>query len=67
MDLLIKEKVDINNKKKKLKGDNIMKKSDKNKKIQVKIDRPNECPEKDQDGNCLVPGAYSDSDPIGGG
>lgn len=66
MDLLIKEKVDINNKRK-LKGDNIMKKSDKNKKIQVKIDRPNECPKKDKDGNCLVPGAYSDSDPIGGG
>lgn len=44
-----------------------MKKSDKNKKIQVKIDRPNECPKKDKDGNCLVPGAYGDSDPIGGG
>ena len=27
----------------------------------------NECPKKDKDGNCLVPGIYSDSDPIGGG
>lgn len=44
-----------------------MEKSNKNKKIQVKIDKPNECPKKDKDGNCLVPGAYSDSDPIGGG
>jgi hypothetical protein len=26
----------------------------------------NECPKKDKDGNCLVPGVYSDSDPIGG-
>ena len=26
----------------------------------------NECPKKDKDGNCLVPGIYSDSDPIGG-
>jgi hypothetical protein len=26
----------------------------------------NECPKKDQDGNCLVPGVYSDSDEIGG-
>lgn len=26
----------------------------------------NECPEKDENGNCLVPGVYSDSDPIGG-
>jgi hypothetical protein len=25
----------------------------------------NECPQKDGD-NCLVPGVYSDSDPIGG-
>ena len=28
--------------------------------------QPNECPKKDKDGNCLVPGVYSDSDPIGG-
>lgn len=27
----------------------------------------NECPKKDKDGNCLVPGVHSDSDPIGGG
>ena len=27
----------------------------------------NECPIKDEDGNCLVPGVYNDSDPIGGG
>ena len=27
----------------------------------------NECPEKDKDGNCIVPGTYSDSEPIGGG
>lgn len=27
----------------------------------------NECPKKDKDGNCLVPGVYSDSDEIGGG
>ncbi len=26
----------------------------------------NECPKKDADGNCLTPGSYSDSDPIGG-
>lgn len=25
------------------------------------------CPKKDKDGNCLVPGVHSDSDPIGGG
>ena len=29
--------------------------------------RRNECPEKDKDGNCLTPGVYSDSEPIGGG
>ncbi|WP_313346568.1 hypothetical protein [Sedimentibacter sp.] len=27
----------------------------------------NECPVKDADGNCLVPGVFSDSDEIGGG
>lgn len=27
----------------------------------------NGCPNKDRDGNCLVPGTYSDSEPIGGG
>jgi hypothetical protein len=27
----------------------------------------NECPKKDKDGNCVVPGTYSDSEPIGGG
>ncbi len=27
----------------------------------------NECPQKDENGNCKVPGVYSDSDPIGGG
>lgn len=27
----------------------------------------NECPVKDEDGNCLAPGTYGDSDPIGGG
>ena len=26
----------------------------------------NECPKKDKDGNCLVPGVYRDSDEIGG-
>lgn len=30
-------------------------------------DQKNECPKKDKDGNCLVPGVYSDSDEIGGG
>lgn len=30
-------------------------------------DQQNECPKKDKDGNCLVPGVYSDSEPIGGG
>lgn len=30
-------------------------------------DLDNKCPHKDEDGNCLVPGVYSDSDPIGGG
>ena len=29
--------------------------------------KSNECPKKDKDGNCLVPGVYSDSDEIGGG
>ncbi len=29
--------------------------------------QPNECPKKDKDGNCLVPGTYRDSDEIGGG
>lgn len=32
-----------------------------------KNENNNECPRKDKDGNCLVPGVYSDSDPIGGG
>lgn len=27
----------------------------------------NECSKKDEKGNCLIPGVYSDSDPIGGG
>lgn len=27
----------------------------------------NECPKKDKDGNCLVPGIHGDSSPIGGG
>ncbi|WP_312355859.1 hypothetical protein [Aminipila sp.] len=45
-----------------------MKKSEKNQKITIKKSNPlNECPEKDKDGNCLVPGAYRDSEPIGGG
>jgi hypothetical protein len=30
-------------------------------------DQTNECPKNDNDGNCLVPGVYSDSDEIGGG
>lgn len=37
---------------------------------QMEIDQKiikNECPEKDADGNCLVPGVYSDSETIGGG
>lgn len=39
-----------------------------NKQNQIdKIIQLNECPEKDKEGNCLVPGVYSDSDPIGGG
>jgi hypothetical protein len=32
----------------------------------MKNTQQNECPKKDKDGNCLVPGVYSDSDPIGG-
>lgn len=28
--------------------------------------QPDECPAKEEDGNCLVPGVYSDSEPIGG-
>lgn len=31
----------------------------------IKNIQDNKCPEKDGD-NCLVPGVYSDSDPIGG-
>lgn len=37
---------------------------------QVKMDKiiqKNQCPEKDEEGNCLTPGTYSDSEPIGGG
>ncbi|MBE6034487.1 MAG: hypothetical protein E7222_07265 [Clostridiales bacterium] len=50
------------------KGGGIMKKSEENQKITIKKSNPlNECPEKDKDGNCLVPGAYRDSEPIGGG
>jgi hypothetical protein len=41
---------------------NINKKEDKI----VKNTRDNECPLKQGD-NCLVPGAFNDSDPIGGG
>lgn len=26
-----------------------------------------DCPKKDKDGNCQVPGVHSDSEPIGGG
>lgn len=34
----------------------------------IKVDHPaNESPKKDKNGNSLVPGVYSDSDPIGGG
>lgn len=44
-----------------------MEKKDKNQNILNKNMQRNECPEKDQDGNCLVPGVYSDSDEIGGG
>lgn len=34
----------------------------------VKVEHTaNESPKKDKDGNSLVPGVYSDSDPIGGG
>ena len=41
---------------------------DKNKSFLEKSNtQQNECPEKDEEGNCLVPGTYSDSDPIGGG
>jgi len=36
-------------------------------KDQIKTSQPNECPKKDKDGNCLVPGVYRDSDEIGGG
>ncbi|WP_269140032.1 hypothetical protein [Aminipila luticellarii] len=44
-----------------------MKKEQKNYKIEIKTGkRPNDCPEKDADGNCLVPGGYGDSEPIGG-
>jgi hypothetical protein len=32
----------------------------------IEVDQDNECPKKQGD-NCLVPGAYNDSDPIGGG
>jgi len=34
--------------------------------LEKKLDG-NECPIKDKNGNCLIPGIYSDSDPIGGG
>ncbi|MFA5528323.1 MAG: hypothetical protein WC996_06865 [Peptostreptococcales bacterium] len=37
------------------------------KNIQNGQEQSNECPIKDEDGNCIVPGVYSDSDPIGGG
>lgn len=44
---------------------------EKKEKKQIPLDKKNmkknECPEKDKDGNCLVPGIYSDSDAIGGG
>lgn len=44
--------------------------ADKSKKVKrdpvVNNDQSNECPVKDGD-NCLVPGVYSDSEPIGGG
>lgn len=32
-----------------------------------KMNQLNECPKKDKEGNCLVPGVYRDSDEIGGG
>ena len=50
--------------KKKTKDKNNNKYIDKN--IVDKI-KNGECPKKNKDGNCLVPGVYSDSDPIGGG
>lgn len=46
-----------------------MKKNEKQDKKQLKEQKndTNECPIKDKDGNCLVPGVYNDSEPIGGG
>lgn len=35
--------------------------------LDEKNTQQSECPKRDKDGNCLVPGTYSDSDPIGGG
>ncbi len=32
----------------------------------IKNTQDNKCPQKEED-NCLVPGVYGDSDPIGGG
>lgn len=45
-----------------------MKSKDKPDKIKsaTKDIQDNKCPEKEGD-NCLVPGVYNDSDPIGGG
>ena len=34
--------------------------------LNQKNTQTNECPKKDKDGNCLVPGVYSDSEPVGG-
>ena len=44
-----------------------MGKVEKDQNLSNKIIQSNECPKKDKDGNCLEPGVYSDSEPIGGG
>jgi hypothetical protein len=54
------------NKKNKYRRSN-MEKNEKNQSNLNQVIQENECPKKDKDGNCLVPGVYSDSDPIGGG
>lgn len=33
----------------------------------IKDNKTNECPKKDKDGNCQIPGVYGDSEAIGGG
>lgn len=49
------------------KGDEVMGRIEEDRKnLDKKNIQPDECPAKEEDGNCLVPGVYSDSEPIGG-